>query len=224
MESHWNNPLFSLLYHVFSKLPFTRKLHQAIASCIEAGEEEVLAEVGSGTGAFIKILSERVNAEIIGIEPSKPMLKHSASLQTRTHVHLIRGVGEHIPLRKNSIDKALLVFSYHHLSDPSKTLQSLYMTVKDGGEVIVFEADPTIPPSQIGESYRKIGLRGPLAKLAHRYLKTTGHAVDPTAIVNQAKETLKTIEARIIRRIKGTPVSATIIKKPPTEKPHGRPN
>ncbi len=224
MESHWNNPLFSLLYHVFSKLPFTRKLHQAIASCIEAGENEVLAEVGSGTGSFLRILSERINAEIIGVEPSKPMLKHSAALQTRTRVHLIRGVGEHLPLRKNSLDKALLVFSYHHLSDPSKTLESLYMAVKDGGDVNVFEADPTIPLAQIGEVYRKIGLRGPLAKLAHRYLTTTGHAVDPTLIANQAKETLKNIETRIIRRIKGTPVSATIIKKPPAKKPHGRLN
>ena len=216
MEKFWNNPLTAHVYNIFVRLPPTKKLHNAIGESILVKKKAPILEVGSGTGALAKILLKKdPNVEIIGVEPSVNMISKTLELSEEPNVHLIRAVGEHLPLRESSLPLIALVFSYHHLRDPGQTLIASFKALKPSGFILIFEADSTLKKQEVREAFKKIGLPYPLGSLAYTYLKKTGHAVDPNDVLEKIRKGpgAENMELRVQRMIDGSPISVVEIKK-----------
>lgn len=121
---------------------------------IEPGREDVLLDVGTGTGE-IAIAAARICRQVIGIDVSRRSLEQARIKAEREHVdNVIFSYGAfedpcaELDLSVYKITKILAVYSLHHLPDPMKkqsllTLAELlnrpgYMVIGD----IMFFGDP----------------------------------------------------------------------------------
>lgn len=105
-------------------------------------------EVGVGTGEF----SARLNIPL-GLDPSLKMLE----IARKRGISTIRGLGEHLPVKNESLDYVLLNFTICFLSNPAKSLSEAWRILKYGGFIII----GFIPrESYWGRAYLKKGRQG----------------------------------------------------------------
>jgi SAM-dependent methyltransferase len=124
---------------------------KAIAA-IDLAPDDVLADIGAGSGYYSFRLSEKVpQGKIVAVDIQPEMLdflrKKSAELGiTNVEPHL--GTIEDVQLPAASLDAALMVDSYHEFSHPREMLASLHHALKPGGRIFLLEfrgEDPKVP-------------------------------------------------------------------------------
>jgi ubiquinone/menaquinone biosynthesis C-methylase UbiE len=95
-----------------------RQWMNAVAEHALPGTRRV-ADVGAGTGRFAAALAERLDASVIGVEPSIEMLKRAAEENPHPRVSYVVGPAETIPIASATIDLVFLSMVVHHLDDLS---------------------------------------------------------------------------------------------------------
>ena len=100
-------------------------------------------EIGVGTGRF----SQPLGIEH-GIEPSENM----AQLAEERGITVYRAVAEHLPLKNESFDFALMVTTVCFLSDIPKAFSETHRILKPQGEIILAIIDKN---SVLGKKYEK---------------------------------------------------------------------
>jgi len=123
-----------------------------------------ITELGSGSGNSAAVLSKHFpNTQFFCIEPSpfiftaqkkrcnktsdfqsEEALRYVNEVQiriqpTKDNIHLIRAVGEHIPLVKERIDAVICCESFHWLA-PESALPEIYQILKPGGYLVLDES------------------------------------------------------------------------------------
>jgi len=95
-------------------------------------------------------------ALVLGIEPSNRMIRFGQHMQRQRRrsqgeegaraasaghaaksVHLVRGLGEEIPLRSESVDAVLCKGALDHFMDPALTLREIERVLKPGGRAVI---------------------------------------------------------------------------------------
>lgn len=98
----------------------------------------VCVDLGCGTGRFTGILAATFGGRVIGIDPSRPMLRAAAvALRGTPGVTLLHGRAESIPLAPDSVDFVLMSMSYHHVPDKPAALASVRRTLRSGGVLCI---------------------------------------------------------------------------------------
>ena len=153
---------------------------------IEALAPEGLGvEVGVGTGMFSYRLSV-----FLGVDPALKMIK----IAKRRGVNVVQALGKLLPIKNESLDYVLFVFTICFLRSPQASLREAWRVLKHGGNVII----GFIPRnSEWGELYLKKKAEG------HRLYK---HANFYTS--DEVKEVLERVGFRTVR------YSATLSQKP----------
>ncbi|RMH37671.1 MAG: methyltransferase domain-containing protein [Nitrospirae bacterium] len=109
---------------------------------IESGM--TVADIGAGTGYFLGYLSKAVGAQgmVLGldIEPSMvDFMANRAKRENWTNVE-VRVVHPDDPgLPPNSVDRILIVNTWHHIADREHYSRKLYDALKPGGKVLVVD-------------------------------------------------------------------------------------
>jgi ubiquinone/menaquinone biosynthesis C-methylase UbiE len=95
-------------------------------------------DLGCGTGRFTRILASTFGGRVVGIDPSRPMLRVAArALRGTPGVALARGRAEAVPLAARCADLVLMSMSYHHVADKAAALPSIRRTLRAGGAFCV---------------------------------------------------------------------------------------
>ena len=102
-----------------------------------------VADVGAGSG----YLSQRIAPLIapgqlfaVDVQPQMvELLKALASQSGTRNIVPVLGSADRVNLRKNSIDLAVLVDTYHELSQPYEIVQSMMSALKSGGRLVFVE-------------------------------------------------------------------------------------
>ncbi len=126
-----------------------------------ARPEDVVLEIGSGPGNFLKHLKA---GTVIALEPSSELSAHATKLLGSDRVGFLRGVGEKIPLADHTVDKVFCVFSFRDFFDRKASIGEMSRVLKEGGEAII--VDMAKPPP------------GPMAKMIDLHVR---HMVPPLA-------------------------------------------
>jgi ArsR family transcriptional regulator len=103
-----------------------------------------VADVGTGTGAMLPLLSPHVK-NIIAVDPSPAMLK-AAKNRVRTldlpNVDLRPGSAERLPLDSGSVDVVLLALVLVYTPDPPAALAEARRVLKPGGTLLLIDLQP----------------------------------------------------------------------------------
>jgi ubiquinone/menaquinone biosynthesis C-methylase UbiE len=119
---------------------------EAIVRALELKKGMAVGDVGAGTGAFTRLIADRVGPEgkVYAVDISKAFLEHIARESERlgqSQVKTVQGSQESIGLGTASIDLAFLCDVYHHLENPSANLGSIRAALKPGGVLAVVDFD-----------------------------------------------------------------------------------
>jgi ArsR family transcriptional regulator len=104
----------------------------------------VVADIGTGTGAMLPMLSPHVKA-VIAVDPSAAMLK-GAKARVRElalgNVDIRQGAAEHLPIEPATADVALLALILAYTTDPAAVLAEVRRILKPGGVVLIIDLQP----------------------------------------------------------------------------------
>lgn len=110
-----------------------------------------VADVGSGTGAFLEPLAGAVGprGKVLALDIAPPFVARLAERAKREGLAQVeaRLCGENsVDLPAHSIDAAFLCDVYHHFEFPRSTMGSIHHALRDGGEVVIvdFERIPGV--------------------------------------------------------------------------------
>lgn len=102
------------------------------------GKTKTVLDLGCGTGALLATLSQGETKSLIGVDSSPQMLEQARSrLSGTSHTDLRLGELEHIPLKSNAVDSAVMNMVLHHISQPGQSISEAWRVLKPGGMFIL---------------------------------------------------------------------------------------
>ena len=105
-----------------------------------------VADIGSGTGAYLNLFSESVGKEgfvyAVDISPKFiTYLRERCKRESLENVEVVRSDERTTGLSPNSVDVAFVCDTYHHFEFPKTTVQSIRDSLKTGGMLVVVDFD-----------------------------------------------------------------------------------
>lgn len=97
----------------------------------------LVADVGSGTGQFLRPLAEWFDAAVVGVEPSAGMRRESQSALVAGRVAVAGGAAERLPLRSGRADVAWLSTVVHQVRGLAEAVAELHRVLRPGGHVLI---------------------------------------------------------------------------------------
>ncbi len=109
-----------------------------VVEIVNLKEKAKILDIGCGTGNLLKILEEKnKNFELIGIDPNEKMLNIARKKLKFAKTHKIT-------IEKFNIKEFDYVFSidtFHHLSNPNKTMKKIFKILVKNGKLIVLDIE-----------------------------------------------------------------------------------
>lgn len=103
--------------------------------------EWVVADVGSGTGYLLPVLSARFR-KVIAVDPAPQMLEVARGrpeVSAAGNVEFREGALGGLPLADGEVDLAVVSLVLHHVERPAEAIADLGRSVKAGGAVMIVE-------------------------------------------------------------------------------------
>jgi SAM-dependent methyltransferase len=115
-----------------------------IADACDIQLQDVVADVGAGTGLFTRIFSDRVGEQgwIYAVDISVRFLEHINQEATRNNIQNITSVlcaENSVNLPPGSVDVVFICDTYHHFEFPKSTMTSIHRALKNDGHLIVVD-------------------------------------------------------------------------------------
>lgn len=100
-----------------------------------------IADLGAGEGLLSQMLARRAR-KVISVDNSPRMVEVGTELAAKNNLNNLEyrlGDMEAPPIRKASVDYALLSQSLHHAANPQKALDACHHILKPGGQVLILD-------------------------------------------------------------------------------------
>lgn len=129
-------------FEVESREVFVQR-HQ-IFEALEIKPGMAVADVGAGTGLFLKPLSFAASStgKLYAVEIAPNFVKHlrkRSAEENLGNVEVVFCSDRDVNLPKNRIDRALLCDVYHHFEFPEASLRSLHAAMRPGGMLVLVD-------------------------------------------------------------------------------------
>jgi ubiquinone/menaquinone biosynthesis C-methylase UbiE len=119
---------------------------QALTKLLEIQPGMAIADIGSGTGAYLNLFAEGVGEQgkVYAVDLAPNFLAH---LKERVHqagwkhVEVVECDEKQVGLGANLLDRAYICDTYHHFEYPMSTMTSLHKAMKKGGMLVVVDFD-----------------------------------------------------------------------------------
>ncbi|MBT9557120.1 MAG: methyltransferase domain-containing protein [Myxococcales bacterium] len=120
------------------------RAREAIVAAIGLEPGMVVADVGTGTGLFVKYFSERVGptGRVVAVDIAETFLalvRERAAAAGLTNVETRLGTTDSAQIPAGSVDVAFVCDTYHHFETPTTMLASLQSALRSGGRLIIVD-------------------------------------------------------------------------------------
>lgn len=134
----------------------TEELPNRVVRALELRSDDVVADIGAGTGYFTFRISPHVpDGRVLAVDIEEEMLKlirKRAEERGVSNVVPVFGTKTDPNLPQDSVDVALIVFTYTQFTHPREMMVNIRRALVPGGRVVLVEyrgEDPTIPVSPV---------------------------------------------------------------------------
>jgi demethylmenaquinone methyltransferase/2-methoxy-6-polyprenyl-1,4-benzoquinol methylase len=129
-----------------------------LVSRIEAGEDDRVLDVATGTGLVARELVARRGCRVVGVDQSAGMLAE-ARRRANGRIELVEASAEQLPFADGEFDALTFTYLLRYVDDPAATLRELSRTVRAGGTIAGLEFGvPRGPARPLWEMYVRVGL------------------------------------------------------------------
>ena len=97
-----------------------------------------VAEIGAGTGRFVRLFADAGAQHIVAVEPSQAMAvlkRNTASHQSK--ITYIQAPGDHLP-PTGDLDLTFSIGVLHHIPDPVPVLSAMHAALRRGGRCAIW--------------------------------------------------------------------------------------
>ncbi len=133
----------SYLYWAFAE-PMLKRYHKVILDDLLSYKATSILDVGFGSGALIKMLLERTDSEIYGVEPSSFMIRITSrkvkNYLSKGRVRLVQGNSRSLNISKQ-FDLIFSSFSFHHWDDRMNAIPYLRKFLSPNGHLVIYDYD-----------------------------------------------------------------------------------
>jgi demethylmenaquinone methyltransferase/2-methoxy-6-polyprenyl-1,4-benzoquinol methylase len=105
---------------------------------VDAGPDDVVLDVATGTGLVARELIRRKGCRVVGLDQSTEMLA-VAEARNATGFRTVEGRAEALPFPDSSFDALTFTYLLRYVDDPAATLRELVRVVRPGGSVAALE-------------------------------------------------------------------------------------
>lgn len=118
-----------------SAVPWFRPLARELTERICSRPARCVLDVGTGTGLVLRLLRERLGAgaQLVGVDPSVPMLEH---IPEDAGVLRVRAIAPGLPFRSGSMDAVSANLVLSHVSDPRVAIRDMARVTRPGGRIV----------------------------------------------------------------------------------------
>jgi ubiquinone/menaquinone biosynthesis C-methylase UbiE len=107
---------------------------------------ESVADIGAGTGAFLKLLSDKTGpaGKVYAVDISDEFVKHMKKRKVKEkllNLEVVKGEMEKTTLPENSIDVVFICNTYHHFGNYKAMLEDIKKILKKNGRLSIVEFD-----------------------------------------------------------------------------------
>lgn len=114
-----------------------------LVSRMDAGPEDTVLDVATGTAAVAMELARRTGCRVVGLDQSAEMLaegrRRVAALGLGDRIELVQGEAERLPFDDASFDGLTFTYLLRYVEDPEATLGELARVVRPGGTIAMLE-------------------------------------------------------------------------------------
>ncbi len=150
----------------------TEEQPQQLVAALDLQPQDIVADIGAGTGYISQLLSEKVpqgQVLAVDIQPEMIFLLNNRFRKT-TNVKTILGQEKESGLMAHSINLAIMVDAYHEFNYPREMMENLATALKPNGRIVLAEyrgEDPLVfikphhktTEKQIKKELAVVGLR-----------------------------------------------------------------
>ncbi|HMJ32560.1 MAG TPA: ubiquinone/menaquinone biosynthesis methyltransferase [Baekduia sp.] len=117
---------------------------QTMVAAVDAGSDERVLDVATGTGLVAQELVRRYGCSVVGLDQSAAMLevaraRVAADPALAQRVSLTVGEAERLPFDDGAFDHLTFTYLLRYVDDPAATLRELARVVRPGGRVASLE-------------------------------------------------------------------------------------
>lgn len=158
-----------------------------VVDVMELAQGMVVADIGAGTGYFLARLSAAVGSEghVLGLDTEAAMVAH---MQNRIEEAQLANTSAAVVapddpgLDPQSVDRVLIVDTWHHISDRASYVSRLHEALRPGGRVVIVDftmesehgppVEMRLPASTVLDELQAGGLSATLIteSLPHQYI------------------------------------------------------
>jgi demethylmenaquinone methyltransferase / 2-methoxy-6-polyprenyl-1,4-benzoquinol methylase len=135
---------------------------RAMVGQVEAGPDDRVLDVATGTGMVAAALVRRYGCSVVGLDQSPEMLagaraKLDADPRLAERIELVRGEAEALPFGEGEFDHLTFTYLVRYVDDPSVVLRELARVVKPGGRIasLEFMLPPNLPARSLWRLYTR---------------------------------------------------------------------
>jgi demethylmenaquinone methyltransferase/2-methoxy-6-polyprenyl-1,4-benzoquinol methylase len=122
------SPLYDLI--------FGRRIDHEIVEIASVQDDQLLLDVGGGTGRVSILFKDRVKNVFI-VDSSINMLREAQ----QKGINTLNGNSEKIPFADETFQRVIIVDTLHHVKNQKETLGELWRVLAKGGKIIIEEPD-----------------------------------------------------------------------------------
>ncbi len=119
----------------------TEEQPQQLVDALDLQSNDVVAEIGAGTGYISRLLAEKVpqgQVLAVDIQPEMIVLLNKRFSNT-ANIKAVLGQEKASGLTANSINLAVMIDAYHEFNYPREMIESLIVALKQNGRIVLAE-------------------------------------------------------------------------------------
>ena len=147
-----------------------RRMNEVTIEIVSPVKGERILDIGCGRCIDGMEMAKK-GAVVIGLEPSPVMIEHAREhvSENGDNMSLVRGVGEHVPFRAQSVDKVVCKGALDHFPDPAMVIEQIALVLRPGGKTIIAIANFESLGFKLGRAVwwfrKRLGFKAPAGRM-----------------------------------------------------------
>ncbi len=108
-----------------------------IKNRVRIGEGDWVLDAGSGTGLLSVQFAGQIAGNVLGLDPSRAMLRQALEKNQPRNLAWAQGVSESLPLADETFKVVFLSQVWHHLLDQHRAAREFFRCLKPGGGLFI---------------------------------------------------------------------------------------